>query len=46
MSVAQWFLALVAAEEAIAGVFYLFDGEWRKAVIWVAYALATLAIAF
>lgn len=46
MTYAQMFLTVIAIEEAIAGVIYLFDSDWRKAVIWVAYALATLCIAF
>jgi hypothetical protein len=46
MTFAQWFLIVVALEEAAAGAIYAFDGNWRKAIIWAAYAAATLAITF
>lgn len=47
MTLSQWFLLAIAIQEALGGAMYLFvDNDWRRAVIWVAYAIATLLITF
>jgi hypothetical protein len=42
----QVFLLVIALQEALAGAFYLIQSDWRRALIWVCYAVATLCITF
>ena len=46
MTLAQWFLLAIAVQEGLGGLMYALDMDWRRAVIWVAYGIATLMITF
>jgi hypothetical protein len=44
MTYTQWFLISITLQEAAGSVMYAIDADWRRAVIWACYALATLMI--
>lgn len=46
MTYTQWFLLSITLQEFAGGVMYALDMDWRRAVIWSCYAIATLMITF
>ena len=44
MTYTQMFLVWITFQELVGSVMYWLDGDWRRAVIWLSYAIATLMI--